>query len=75
MDYYIEVGKRKSLSEDMMKDIYGRAMQTLEIYLAKLGLSESFQRIKEQYEEEKEKDIKTTMIKVLYRCRKMEATL
>ena len=76
IDYYITLAKKKkSLTDETMNYIYNKAVTTLEIELTKLGLNEIFHRIKDQYEEEKEKDLRSTMIKILYRCKKMEESL
>lgn len=47
IDYYIEVAKKKTLSEEKMEEIYERSIDVLELELCRLGLNEIFQRIKD----------------------------
>jgi hypothetical protein len=47
-------------------------LQTLEIELCRLGLLEIYQHIAYKYKEEKKKDLRGTMIKILIRCKIME---
>lgn len=48
IDYYIALAKKKkSLSDEVMIEIYNKAVTTLEIELTKLGLNEIFHRIKD----------------------------
>lgn len=58
-----------------MNEMFERAVDTLEVLMCKLGLKDQFERVVEQYEEERKESLRKTLIKKLLRCKIMYASL
>ncbi|CDW78158.1 UNKNOWN [Stylonychia lemnae] len=69
VQYLITILKNKNPNEQEMLEMYEKALDTLEVLMGKLGLIDQFDRVLDQYQEEKKVSLRKTLIKQLFRCK------
>eukprot|EP00347_Sterkiella_histriomuscorum_P019412 403341723 len=71
VQYFITILKNKNLNDDEMVSMWIKVGDTLEVLMCKLGLKDQYDRMMDQYDEEKKDNLRKTIIKLLCRCKIM----
>jgi len=72
IEYWLNLAKKQKKDDFAIESkdkIFSQSLDTLEIYMTRLGLHSVCKKIREQYLSEKRQDLKETLIKLLTRCR------